>query len=373
MKKERYCVEISRTNITPRQFFTYCRKEIERRTNGTASLYDWIETFDEWEQPATESNCNTKHPEYGADAFHEICKIKSFDYHLFVEKTYNFIMEFDFWDDKTGFGYLFLVEWDDEPKQPEQEPETAEETENEQEGTKIKNVQNVLDSIQNAAQKVAADRAAYITAHTITAADARNTAFVRECSTPKQWERIAAMQDAEPIAAADIDKLTAKAVKRVQKSAADAAAKVQAVTQNAAPQFIRLYITWTRNAVWGWNPHCALTTWTENVNGYKDETTHGRASGCGYDKTSAACAEALNASDIVRGALVRFVNDGGSNYGVYTADTLNYPVCPYFEGGCGMSTITETLRKMGYKVTDTTHYNRRGSEECRIIEASREV
>lgn len=241
------------------------------------------------------------------------------------------------------------------------------------EGITMKNVQNVLDSIQNAAQKVAADSAAYIAAHTMTAAEARNTAFVRECSTPKQWERIAAMQDAEPIATADIDKLTAKAVKRVQKSAADAAAKVQAVTQNAAPQFIRLYITWTRSAVWGWNPHCTLTTWTENGSGYKDETTHGRASGCGYDKTSAACAEALNASDIVRGALVRFVNDGGSNYGVYTAETLNYPVCPYFEGGCGMSTITETLRKMGYKVTDTTHYTRRGSEECRIIEASREV
>lgn len=257
-----------------------------------------------------------------------------------------------------------------EPEQPEQEPETAEETETEQEENEMK---NVLDSIQNAAQKVAADRAAYIAAHTMTAAEARNAAFVRECSTPKQWERIAAMQDAEPIAAADIDKLTAKAVKRVQKSAADAAAKVQTVAQNAVPQSIRLYITWTRSAVWGWNPHCTLTTWTENGSGYKDETTHGRASGCGYDKTSAARAEALNASDIVRGALVRFVNDGGSNYGVYTAETLNYPVCPYFEGGCGMSTITETLRKMGYKVTDTTHYTRRGTEECRIIEASREV
>lgn len=254
-----------------------------------------------------------------------------------------------------------------EPEQPETEPAEADETEtNEQEEETMK---NVLESIQNAAQKVAVDRAAYIAENTKTAAAAKECSLIRRSSTPKQWERIAAMQDAEPIAEADVEKLTAKAVKSVQKDAQNAADKVREVAQIDAPQFIRLYITWTRSTVWGWNPHCTLTTWTENGSGYRDETTHGRASGCGYDKTSAACAEALNASNIVRGALVRFVNDGGSNYGVYTADTLNYPVCPYFEGGCGMSTITETLRKMGYKVTDTTHYTRRGSEECRIIEA----
>ena len=253
----------------------------------------------------------------------------------------------------------------------ETEPAEADETEtNEQEE---KTMRNVLDSIQNTAQKVAADRAAYIAENTKTAAAAKECALIRRSSTPKQWERIAAMQDAEPIAAADVEKLTAKAVKSIQKDAQNAADKVREVAQIEAPQFIRMYITWTRSAVWGWNPHCTLTTWTESGNRYRDETTHGRASGCGYDKTSAACAEALNASNIVRGALVRFVNDGGSNYGVYTADTLNYPICPYFEGGCGMSTITETLRKMGYKVTDTTHYTRRGSEECRIIEAAREV
>lgn len=256
-------------------------------------------------------------------------------------------------------------------QQPETEPAEADEAEtNEQEEETMK---NVLESIQNATQKVATDRAAYIAENTKTAAAAKECSLVRRSSTPKQWERIAAMQDAEPIAEADVEKLTAKAVKSIQKDAQNAADKVREVAQIEAPQFIRLYITWTRSTVWGWNPHCTLTTWTENGSGYRDETTHGRASGCGYDKTSAAAAEALNASNIVRGALVRFVNDGGSNYGVYTAETLNYPVCPYFEGGCGMSTITETLRKMGYKVTDTTHYTRRGSEECRIIEAAREV
>lgn len=249
-------------------------------------------------------------------------------------------------------------------EQPETEPTETKEEEN--------TMQNVLNSIQNAAQKVIDSRAEFIRKEAQTAADIRNKWNLRDYCTPKQFDRLAAMQDAEPIPAADLDKMTAKAARKIERDAAKASDKAQTVAQLDAPEFIRLYITWTRSTVWGWNPHCTLTTWSRSGGGYSDETTYGRASGCGYDKTSAACAEALNASDMVRGALVRFVNDGGSNYGVYTADTLNFPVCPYFEGGCGMSTITETLRKMGYTVTDNTHYNRRGTEECRIIEAYKE-
>lgn len=258
------------------------------------------------------------------------------------------------------------------PTEPTETETTAEAKQNEEENT-MKNAQNVLNSIQNAAQKVIAYRAEFIRKEAQTAADIRDKWNLRDYCTPKQFDRLAAMQDAEPIPAADLDKMTAKAARKIERDAVKASDKVQTVAQLDAPEFIRLYITWTRSAVWGWNPHCSLTAWSKGADGYRDENTFGRASGCGYDKTSAACSEALNASDLVRGALVRFVNDGGENYGVYTADSLHFPVCPYFEGGCGMSTITETLRKMGYKVTDTTHYNRRGTEECRIIEASREV
>ena len=255
-----------------------------------------------------------------------------------------------------------------QPTEPTETEPTAEAAQNEEENT----MQNVLNSIQNAAQKVIDSRAEFIRKEAQTAADIRNKWNLRDYCTPKQFDRLAAMQDAEPIPAADLDKMTAKAARKIERDAAKASDKAQTAAQLDAPEGIRLYITWTRSAVWGWNPHCCLTAWSRSENGYTDSTTHGSASGCGYDKTSAACAQALNASEMVRGALVRFVNDGGSNYGVYTAETLNYPVCPYFEGGCGMSTITETLRKMGYKVTDTTHYNRRGTEECRIIEAYKE-
>ena len=237
----------------------------------------------------------------------------------------------------------------------------------------MKNMQNVLASIQNAAEKIAAERKALIATQATTAGSIIAQWYMRDYCTPKQYARLAAMPAEDPTPQADLDKMTAKALREIEKTTAEAVDKVKAVADLESPESIRLYITWTRSRVWGWSPQVSLTTWTRTADGhYKDESTYGSASECGYDKTSAACAHALNASQLVRGELVRFVNNGGSNYGVYTADTLNYPVCPYFEGGCGMSTITETLRKMGYKVTDTTHYNRRGTEECRIIEAYRE-
>ena len=266
---------------------------------------------------------------------------------------------------QTAEAIMNLPETD--PEQPtEAEEQTAEAAQNEEEST----MQNVLNSIQRAAEKVTADRVETIRTEAKTAADVREKWYVRELCGPKQFDRLAALPDSEPIPAADLDKLTAKAAKQIAKTAAQESETVRRVAAMDAPQSIRLYITWTRSSVWGWNPHCQLTAWSKTeAGGYRDSSTFGKASGCGYDKTSAACAQALNASDMVRGALVRFVDAGGSNYGVYTADTLNYPKCPYFEGGCGMSTITETLRKMGYIVTDNTYYTRRGSEECRIIEA----
>ena len=43
----------------------------------------------------------------------EICKYMSYDYHLYLEKSYNFIMEFQFDDDNRGWGYMYIVEWDE--------------------------------------------------------------------------------------------------------------------------------------------------------------------------------------------------------------------------------------------------------------------
>lgn len=124
-------VEISRTNITPKAFFGYCKREVERRTGGKLSLTNWLDNYADWEKPYQESEYHmNNHEEWGADARREAIKVKPFDVQWYFEGSYNFIMEFDFWDEKTGFGYLYMVEMEEEPEQPT-EPEQTEETETE--------------------------------------------------------------------------------------------------------------------------------------------------------------------------------------------------------------------------------------------------
>lgn len=98
MKKTYEC-EAYRTGITPRQFFTYCKKQLEKKGGN---IEDWVD-FKEWMEPTTP--CDNV-----ADG--EVCKLKPYEWHLYLKNSYNFIMEFNFWDDKKGSGYLYMVEYE---------------------------------------------------------------------------------------------------------------------------------------------------------------------------------------------------------------------------------------------------------------------
>ena len=58
------------------------------------------------------NNSYDKHLDWD-DPKTEICKIQPYEMQFYLEGSYNFIMEFQFWDDKTGNGYLWMVELDD--------------------------------------------------------------------------------------------------------------------------------------------------------------------------------------------------------------------------------------------------------------------
>lgn len=93
-------IEIQRNNVTPRVFFSYCKRQCKKRG---IDLEDWIE-YENFVDPIqvyddTEPNHN------------ETCIIKPYEQHLYLKNNYNFIIEFEFWDDKTGFGYLYLKEF----------------------------------------------------------------------------------------------------------------------------------------------------------------------------------------------------------------------------------------------------------------------
>ena len=108
MAKKIYEIEIQRTNISPRQFFTYCKNQAEKK--GT-DLRMYIDEFELWENPIDPCNDTWTHDDWD-EPQREICKIQSFDYHLYLQNSYNFIMEFEFDTETKGHGYLYIVEFE---------------------------------------------------------------------------------------------------------------------------------------------------------------------------------------------------------------------------------------------------------------------
>lgn len=125
----------------------------------------------------------------------------------------------------------------------------------------------------------------------------------------------------------------------------------------AAPEldFINVNITWRRSRTWGNNP----TAYVYTNNG----STTGSASGCGYDKESAAVAEAFNRDPSIMRALYQIKEDGlragltsdsprtctGHDNRTICGYGAGYTVLPYFEGGVGVSCFWSILEKAGYK------------------------
>lgn len=128
---------------------------------------------------------------------------------------------------------------------------------------------------------------------------------------------------------------------------------------------ISIFVNWVRNYYWGYNPKVEITVYTENHR----YTFEGSASGCGYDKRSAAVAEALNKCDsclkILYDAKERYIRKNGADYNL---DKLNissnsnrecvgygagYGALPYFEGGVGYECFDSIFIKNGYRRTAT--------------------
>lgn len=119
-------------------------------------------------------------------------------------------------------------------------------------------------------------------------------------------------------------------------------------------QAIAINVEWIKNPTWGYNPHATVYT---NTNG----STEGRASGCGYDKESAAIAEALNKNNDILKLLYNYKNKKMTAKKTNSHDILGYGsgygVLPYFEGGVGVPSLLNIFKKLGYTITEH-HTNR---------------
>lgn len=132
---------------------------------------------------------------------------------------------------------------------------------------------------------------------------------------------------------------------------------------------IDIFVNWKKSYTWGYNPTAEVTIW----NSERFDAT-GTASGCGYDKRSAAVASALNQikpvvkmlCDCKERALRKGIKSdcGNSPFIAYGA---GYGAIPYFEGGVGFSCFDKIfienfgfkrVTEKGTKTTDFYYYER---------------
>lgn len=154
-----------------------------------------------------------------------------------------------------------------------------------------------------------------------------------------------------------VELATKRASKNVEKDAAAKLARLERVANAPDLVFIAVSVEWVRSRTWGYNPHVEVRTNTG--------TYTGTASGYGYNKESAAIADAFNKCDSILKALYSLKESGlqaGKSDASKTACTgvnnteicgygSGYSVLPYFEGGVGSTCFWSILKNCGFSVS----------------------
>lgn len=137
--------------------------------------------------------------------------------------------------------------------------------------------------------------------------------------------------------------ITAKIKKEFSKRIADFLNECDQIAKAQPLTHIYISVDWVRSQTWGMNPHAEIIT--------DDGCFSGRASGCGYDKLSAATAQALNQS---KSALKLIYNKYEQalrkDPKATKRDAVGYGSGyskPYYEGGVGFSSHDSIFRNCG--------------------------
>ena len=116
---------------------------------------------------------------------------------------------------------------------------------------------------------------------------------------------------------------------------------------------IVIAIDWKKSRTWGNNPHCEVKVFYNNN---QIETLTGSASGYGYDKRSAATAQAFNKCEALKALLYKAENKRLKSHSEVTRrDFLGYGsgygALPYFEGGVGFRSHETILNNLNFKTS----------------------
>ena len=133
-----------------------------------------------------------------------------------------------------------------------------------------------------------------------------------------------------------IEKITNKRKREINREIEKRFARVHEVEEVEAPASVSVVVEWHKSRTWGENPRARVAA--ERV------ATYGSASGCGYDKESAAIASALNQNPEILKILYDHAEAGETfPYGVDVWAGL-----PSFAGGCGVSCFYSIFEACGY-------------------------
>lgn len=185
------------------------------------------------------------------------------------------------------------------------------------------------------------------TLRTMTAGQALASWYYRDMMTPAALALVQACGADDPLPEAARVKMLRRFDRKNEAGRADMIAKLQAAADAPALELLTVSVDWARSATWGKSP----TATAQAYGGHTMLETRAHASGCGYDKESAAIASALNASPAVMRILYAHAERGGEfAYSVHA-----WAGIPSFDGGCGVSCFRAVFEGCGYAWEDVAH------------------
>ncbi len=181
----------------------------------------------------------------------------------------------------------------------------------------------------------------------------KNDNGIERESTPLRWKQY---KNGEINREKAVELATKRALKDAEKTFIKDLDRLLKAKDAEDLENVSISVEWRKNSVWGYNPTATVT-----INHHYGEQYTASASGCGYDKLTAAIGSALNQSASIKKMLYTAKEKSLlENYPAFKQCESNrnfinygagYGVLPYFEGGVGMASFYGVFEKCGYKCT----------------------
>lgn len=184
------------------------------------------------------------------------------------------------------------------------------------------------------AGKECADFAAKIT--TATVCDVLASWYLKQYTTPATLAALQELPEKGEIPETIKNRMQDRRAREAAREAKKRFARVHEVEEVEAPAAVSVVVEWHNSRMWGANPHAIVT-------GDK-RRSEGRASGCGYDKQSAAIANAFNQNP----EILKILYDHAKAGGVFPYGVDVWAGLPSFDGGCGVSCFYQIFEACGY-------------------------